>query len=723
MKTQEVIRPQEHYYILATESAPPEQSLVLKGGDTFAVLNRFGDIDSSSRHEDGIYRGGTRFASCLRLLLISGRPLLLSSTVREDNVVVVADLTNPDIYFDGKVVLPRGTLHIMRRKFIWENTYYERIRIHNYAVTPVDTTISIQFDADYADIFEVRGQQRPRRGEMLRPESRSDGVNLGYLGMDGVTRRTLLRCTPEPELVSGKELQFDLHLEEDGEREFLLSITCELDGQHQPLTAQAEALTTAHSSIAQSNEFLCKIGSSNEQFNRWVARSEVDVAMMLTPTPYGVYPYAGIPWFCTPFGRDGIITALECLWNSPAIARGVLSYLSATQAMDIAAEQDAEPGKILHEARDGEMAALGEVPFGRYYGSVDSTPLFILLAGAYYNRTGDLEYLKSIWPHVVSALDWIDRFGDRDQDGFVEYDRRSTNGLVQQGWKDSHDSVFHADGRLADGPIALCEVQGYVYAAKKSIAVAAQALGFSALASELRQQALDLADRFEQAFWCEDIGMYALALDGKKQPCSVRTSNAGQCLFSGIADPERAQKVAANIMADSFFSGWGIRTLADTETRYNPMSYHNGSVWPHDNAMVASGLARYGRKDLAARVLSGMLGVATYTESERLPELFCGFSRRPGKAPTAYPVACSPQTWAAAAVFLLVKACLGLTVEGVSGHVILTKPVLPPELDRLNITNLAVGDARVDLNLFRQGQAVAVTVARQRGETEVVMMH
>src|SRR5216684_1019845 len=723
MRTQEVIRPQEHYYILATESAPPELSLVLKGGDTFAVLNRFGDIDSANRHEEGIYHAGTRFASGLRLLLVSGRPLLLSSTVREDNVVVVADLTNPDVYFDGKVVLPRGTLHIVRRKFIWGNTYYERIRIHNYAVTPVDTSISIQVEADYADIFEVRGQQRLQRGILLRPETTSDGINLGYRGLDGVVRRTLLRCTPEPELVSGSELQFDLHLDEKGEREFLLSITCELDGNHHALVAQSEALTTAHRMIARSNEFTCKIATSNDQFNRWVARGEMDVAMMLTATPYGIYPYAGIPWFSTPFGRDGILTALECLWISPAIAHGVLSYLAATQAMDISAEQDAEPGKILHEARDGEMAALGEVPFRRYYGSVDSTPLFVLLAAAYFNRTGDREFLKSIWPHVVSALDWIDRFGDLDQDGFVEYDRRSSNGLVQQGWKDSHDSVFHADGTLADGPIALCEVQGYVYAAKQSIATVADALGLNAMAVQLRQQALDLRDRFEKAFWCEDLSMYALALDGKKQPCRVRTSNAGQCLFTGIAYSERAQKVAAGIAGESFFSGWGIRTLADTEARYNPMSYHNGSVWPHDNAMVASGMARYGRKDLAARVLSGMLAVATYTEGERLPELFCGFSRRPGKAPTAYPVACSPQTWAAAAVFLLVKSCLGLSVEGKSGRVVLAKPVLPPELDRLSITNLAVGDALVDLNLFRQGQAIAVTVVRQKGEAEVVMLH
>jgi glycogen debranching enzyme len=723
MRSQEVIRPQEHYYILATESAPPELSLVLKGGDTFAVVNRFGDIDSANRHEEGIYCAGTRFVSWLRLLLVSGRPLLLSSTVREDNVVVVADLTNPDVYFDGKVVLPRGTLHIMRRKFIWENTYYERIRIHNYAVTPVDTTIAIEFGADYSDIFEVRGQQRPQRGVMLRPETKSDGVNLGYRGLDGVVRRTLLRCTPEPELVSGTELQFDLHLAEQGEREFLLSIACELDGNRQPPVAQAEALTGAHSTIARSNEFTCSIGTSNDQFNRWVRRSEVDIAMMLTATPYGIYPYAGIPWFCTPFGRDGIVTALECLWISPGIARGVLSYLAATQAMDISLEQDAEPGKILHEARSGEMPALGEVPFARYYGSVDSTPLFVLLAGAYFDRTGDREFLKSIWPHVVSALDWIDRFGDLDQDGFVEYDRRSANGLVQQGWKDSHDSVFHADGTLADGPIALCEVQGYVYAAKQSIAAVAEALGLNTAAAQLRQQAMDLRNRFEKAFWCEDIGFYALALDGKKQPCRVRTSNAGQCLFTGIADSARAQKVAASLAGESFFSGWGIRTLANTEARYNPMSYHNGSVWPHDNAMVASGLARYGRKDLAARVMSGMLAVATYTEGERLPELFCGFSRRPGKAPTAYPVACSPQTWAAATVFLLLKSCLGLAVEGVTGRVILTKPVLPLELDRLSIGNLAVGDGLVDLNLFRQGQAIAVTVNRQKGDTEVVMQH
>ncbi|HEY6389795.1 MAG TPA: amylo-alpha-1,6-glucosidase [Bryobacteraceae bacterium] len=723
MRTQEVIRPQEHYYILATESAPPELSLVLKGGDTFAVLNRFGDIDSANRHEEGIYHAGTRFVSCLRLLLVSGRPMLLSSTVREDNVVVVADLTNPDVYFDGKVVLPRGTLHIMRRKFIWENTYYERIRIHNYAVTPVDTSISIQFDADYADIFEVRGQQRPQRGVMLAAEKRSDGINLGYRGLDGVVRRSLLRCTPEPELVSGSELQFDLHLEEKGEREFLLSITCEQDGNRRPLVAQAEALITAHSLIARSNEFNCHIDTSNDQFDRWVRRCEVDVAMMLTPTPYGIYPYAGIPWFCTPFGRDGIITALECMWLSPGIARGVLSYLSATQAMDISADQDAEPGKILHEARDGEMPALGEVPFRRYYGSVDSTPLFVLLAAAYFHRTGDREFLKSIWPHVASALDWIDRFGDLDQDGFVEYDRRSSNGLVQQGWKDSHDSVFHADGTLADGPIALCEVQGYVYAAKQGIAGVAEALGLNTVAAQLRQQALDLRDRFEKAFWCEEIGIYALALDGKKQPCRVRTSNAGQCLFTGIADSERAQKVAASLAGESFFSGWGVRTLANTEARYNPMSYHNGSVWPHDNAMVAAGLARYGRKDLAARVLSGMLAVATYVESERLPELFCGFSRRLGKAPTAYPVACSPQTWAAAAVFMLLQSCLGLSVDGAAGRVVLTKPVLPPELDRLSITNLPVGDALVDLNLFRQGQAIAVTVVRQKGEADVVMLH
>ena len=383
----------------------------------------------------------------------------------------------------------------------------------------------------------------------------------------------------------------------------------------------------------------CQVRSSDGRFDSWVRRAESDLHMLTSDTPTGPYPYAGVPWFNTPFGRDGIITSLECLWLRPDLARGVLAYLAATQATAVIPEQDAEPGKILHETRGGEMAALKEIPFGRYFGSVDATPLFVLLAGAYYERTDDRRYAEAIWPNVEAALGWIDRYGDRDGDGFVEYLRRSADGLNHQGWKDSDDAVCHADGSPAVGPLALCEVQGYVYAAQRAGAVLAAALGRADRAAALNRQADQLRDRFESAFWCDDLGTYVLALDGEKRPCRVRSSNAGQCLFTGIADPVRAVKVADALMAPDAFSGWGVRTLATGEVRYNPMVYHNGTVWPHDNALIAYGFFRYGLQDLAVRVLTGLFEADTSFDLHRMPELFCGFAREPGEGPTPYPVA------------------------------------------------------------------------------------
>ncbi len=400
----------------------------------------------------------------------------------------------------------------------------------------------------------------------------------------------------------------------------------------------------------------------------------------------------------------------------------MLAYLAHTQATEEIAEQDAEPGKILHETRNGEMANLKEMPFGRYYGSVDATPLFVLLAGAYFERTGDRAFAESIWPNVEAALCWIDRYGDRDGDGFIEYQRQSSDGLVHQGWKDSDDAVFHRNGLAARGPVALCEVQGYVYAARLAAATLATELGHTDLARKLKRQAEDLCTKFEQAFWWEEGSTYALALDGDKRPLQVKTSNAGHCLFAGIASPEHGRRVVRTLLAPESFCGWGIRTVASSETRFNPMGYHTGAVWPHDNALIARGIARYGAGEKTLQVWSGLFQAGMYFDLHRMPELFCGFAQESGEGPVCYPVACAPQAWSAASVFMLLQACLGLEINGPERQVYFTRPCLPASLGELRIHNLEVAGATADLLLVRHEEDVSLTVLRREGDVQVMVV-
>ena len=712
------------FYISSDAPFLERQPRTLKQGHTFAVFDPRGDITPSSGSHDGIYHHDTRFLSHLELRLNGSPLLLLSSNVQEDNVVLAVDLTNPDLSQAGRIALRRELIHVNRRKYIWQNCCYERLLVNNYDVVAHDLTLSIGFGADFADLFEVRGQKRSARGQLSIERPSNKLVVLRYLGLDKVERVARLSFEPAADHLGDDNARFEFSLGPGAAMRLVLRIACDHAASDADLDRQFySCLRIARRAMRASSGRVASFDSSNSVFNELARRSVADLYMLVTDTERGAYPFAGIPWFSTVFGRDGIITALLTLAVDPLIAKGVLQFLASMQASDVNFEHDAEPGKILHEMRDGEMAALGEVPFSRYYGSVDATPLFVMLMGEYFQRTGDLQTVRALWPNVEAALRWCDTFGDPDGDGFVEYQRRNAKGLVNQGWKDSQDAIFHQDGRLAEGPIALCEVQGYVFAAKQHAALLAAELGLSEAAAALAQQASNLRDKFENAFWCEELSTYALALDGAKNPCRVVASNAGHALLTGIAAPDRAARVAETLLGMACFSGWGVRTVAVSAARYNPMSYHNGSVWPHDNALIALGFARYGLKAGVLRIFESQFDAAGYMDLRRLPELFCGFSWRKLNAPTLYPVACSPQAWASASVFALVQASLGLRFDADAVEIRLDRPVLPDFLDTLHVRGLQARRGAADLLLRRHGDEVAVTITRRQGDVPVIVSH
>jgi glycogen debranching enzyme len=694
----------------------------LKHGDSFAMFDEFGDVLEVEHSPAGLFHHDTRFLSRLHFTLEGRRPLMLSSTVQTDNVTLDVDLTNPDIFVEGELRLAKDTFHVARAKFLWQAGCYELFTVTSYAGEPTRLRLALDFAADFADLFEIRGYQRTRRGA-VRTEVRGPAeVAFVYDSVDGVPRATRICFSMQPDTLSSTRAEFELELGARQRRALGVTVHCEYGRSPPTDTRFFASLRRARRAHAGARARVPAIETSNSVFNNVLSRSAADLAMLTTETPHGPYPYAGVPWFSTAFGRDGLITALEMLWFDPSIARGVLRFLAAHQARAEDAAADMEPGKILHEVRECELARLGEVPFGRYYGSVDSTPLFVALAGMYWQRTGDRATLEELWPQVRAALDWIARFGDRNGDGFIDYGRRRESGLRNQGWKDSEDAVFHADGSLAVAPIALCEVQGYTYLAYREGALLAFDSGEKDLASDLEMRADRLRERFEESYWCEELGTYALALDGAGDFCRVRTSNAGQLLFSGMVRPERAARVVKSLFGPEFFTGWGIRTVGAREKRFNPTSYHNGSVWPHDNALIALGLARYGHMSEALAVTAALFEAAAHMHLRRLPELFCGFDRRRGKAPTLYPVACAPQAWAACTPFALIQACLGLEVDAAAAAVRLRQPRLPHFLDWLIVRRLSVGDSRLDLLFRRHDSSVAVNLLAREGAADVEVM-
>jgi glycogen debranching enzyme len=674
---------------------------VLKDGDSFIVADAAGDIEGGS---DGFFHNDTRLLSRFCLRLGESQPALLSANVSRDNVMFVAHLTNRPLPPLGGSPAAQGVIHIQRERFLRNDRLYERILCVNYGQAPVRLPLRLTFAADFRDMFEVRGSVRPARGELLAPQAEASAVQFRYQGLDQTTRNSVLSFSREPSHVDGgAEFLLDLR---PGMREELY-LECGIAAAEAPSPQRfRDGAVQARATMRSRQRRSGQIHSGGPLFDAWMDKSRADLALLTSELETGPYPYAGIPWFSTPFGRDAVITALQTLWLDPSIARGVLAFLAHHQAQEESAFLDAAPGKIMHETRKGEMAAMRELPFGRYYGGVDTTPLFVTLAGAYADRSGDLAFIERLWPALHAATAWIERVCDANAAGFLDYARASSTGLANQGWKDSEDSVFHADGRFPPGPIALVEVQGYAFAAFRAMAVLAKRRNDVDAAMHWQERSERIRAAVEERFWMSDAGYYGIAVDGDGELCRVRASNPGHLLFAGLPDPERAAHVAANLLTPAFHTGWGLRTLASDEVRYNPMSYHNGSVWPHDTALCAAGIARYGDRAAAVRLLRGMFEAAVHFDL-RLPELFCGFPRAQGSTPVAYPVACLPQAWAAGSAFMLLQACLGLEIDGWRGEIRVERPMLPPGIDHVTVRRIAVGDHRVDVVFQRQGDRVA----------------
>jgi glycogen debranching enzyme len=703
----------ELHQVVTADGPSGDRTHALRHDDCFGLFNEIGDIDAEMRSEAGLYRGGVRHLSRLTLTIAGQRPLLLAASPREDNVLLTVNLTNADVRGEGgRVALPRGTLHITRSRFIWGGVCYEMIRVRNFALSTVAAELVIRFGSDFENIVDVRAQRRVDAARSRFERVERDSVTQGCLGADEIMRETVVDChTTAPEVISADSLRYRLQIGSRGEKTISLAFGCQSASHPIQIATFARSLAAAEELARVDGRPPCQVESSDAPFNGWARRAASDVGMMRTATPQGRVPAAGLPWLDAIFGRDAIIAALQTLWLWPDIARGVLRHLAATQCSSSSTGFGSETGKILNESREG---------FPPDYYGVDTTPLFVMLAGAYYTRTADLDLMSELWPAITGALRWIDVYGDVDGDGFVEARPRG-NGPTHHSWKSSPDAVFHSDGRLATGPLAMCEVQGYVYGARLGAARIARSLGETPRAIALVEAAQALQARFNTAFWCSDIETYALALDGEKQPCRVRTSNPGHCLYTGIAHAEHARQIIAGLGDEHCFSGWGVRSVAETELRYNPMSYHNGSVWPHENSLIAAGAARYDDKTFASRILTSQLEAARHFDLLRLPELFCGFRRKRREAPLHFPVACSPHSTSAGATFLLLQSVLGIGIDALDRQIVLSHPVVPDGFDEIAVKNLEVQDASVDFTVRKHGGSVSVSVERREGKVDLVI--
>ena len=692
-------------------------ALVIRERDLFLLTDVAGQVPRGNSNGYGLYYQDTRYLSGYEFSFSLAKPMVLLSTAdlgySSEHV-----LTNPTLLdLEGQRV-PSGTIEV-RRVRVLEDVMEENVRVTNYNSRPVSLELVLRFAADFADIFEVRGHEPEFRGELDPPIWRHAALTMGYKGRDGRRRETLVMFDPRPLSVqTDAEVGFvtyriELQPQESASIRLVITVDGRLEAaqgveRYDVVKEEYDAWLSGTTEIQTDNEF----------FNVVLQRSLTDLRMLWNHQEAGAgYPAAGTPWYDTLFGRDSAIVGMQTLALKPEIARDCLVSLSRWQGKKFDSWRDEEPGKILHELRQGELTQTGELPFSPYFGSVDSTPLFLWLAGEYFAWTGDLGLLSQLETNLRAGLHWLTKYGGL-ADGYLRYERRSARGLVNQGWKDSHDAICHEDGTLCEPPISLVEVQAYACAAYRSLSRVFVSLGDSRLAAKLEQDAAMLARRFNRDFWLPS-GFFALALDGDDQRAASITSNAGQVLWGGGASRAHAAKVVRRLMEPDMFSGWGVRTLSATSRRYNPLGYHVGTVWPHDNSLIAMGFKRYGFEEDLNQVATALFDAARAFPYYRLPELFGGDERSVHQAPVPYPIACRPQAWAAGSIPLVTQAILGLCPDASARTLAIVRPRLPDWLESVRVNGLRVGDAEVDLHYKRRGGQTRVEVIDVRGDLTV----
>jgi glycogen debranching enzyme len=708
---------------IAFQNAEPRKAnnLTLIDGKTFLSTTLAGDLMPPGAPDVGLFYDDTRFLSRLELRVGGYRTVVLSSST-EQTFVSQIELTTGQSTMRETYEIPEKTVHIRREQLLASDTFYDHLTFENFNFHDVTLAIELAYESDFVDVFQVRGVARPHPGHYYQPIVRRDSIIFHYRGLDGVNRDTVIRFSPQPDETEGTVVRWHLKLPPFKRFQIQCTVVPQVEGKHcragrpdfaHQLRARREAYTQWESGSTHFN-------SNNSIFDKVIATAKADFHALQIPEGKEHVIAAGIPWFATMFGRDSIIAAYQSLLLRPQLAADTLRVLARYQGRQRDDWRDEDPGKILHEFREGEMTRAQEVPFGPYYGSVDSTPLWLILLSETFNWTADEQLVHELLPHAYRALDWIENCGDLDGDGFLEYQRRSPRGLANQGWKDSWDAILHRDGEVAKAPIALCEVQGYVYEAKYRMASLLRSFGDTRTADKLKREAAELAKRFEKAFWMSGRSFYALALDGEKRQVQVISSNPGHLLFTRMLSQERARTVCQRFMTQEMFSGWGWRTMSRDEHVFNPLSYHRGSVWPHDNSLVAHGMALYEFREPANQVFTALFEAALNFRDYRLPELFCGIERREYDEPVQYPVSCSPQAWASGAAFLLLTSVLGIRPSAPRKELNIVSPALPPFLEQFSIRNMQVGGSRVDLDFTRRNDRTFCNVVGIHGDKLVV---